>query len=521
MTTASSSDPYLFLEEVDGRALAWIAERSDRTVATLTVGDHAELTRPGVEVLDATDRIAWPVLRGRFAYNVWKDSDHPRGLWRRVPWSVMAQGAPAADHPAWETLIDVDALARAEDVNWVYAGTVVRRPVDDRALIRLRVVEPMRSRSASSIWWSVGSCRHRKASFHLPEAKCSVSWVDEDTLLLARRWIRQVRMREFGVCADGAPVAPGYRCGVGAGDFRGTTTTSPSAPDVTSTPGGCGEPLRISILLRSGSGAGGHPGGGDHGSCAGGLPGGLERTVAGAAPADGCGDRRRSIGVPWPNWFRGRRWMLIRRGCRPRRCCSRLPVDDGGGRDVRPRAGDPAIHGWRRSRLGRSRSRRLARRPAPGAGAAPTGSSTAAAPADSGAGTAPASARVQARRRPAQVQAMSPPVGPDPPTRGDLCRSRAARHVSIDVLGRHADPMPAAGSNRMTRCCRCQAVVPPSLVLLRADGSTGHWAPPDRFSTSAGGHAAHRGQRRRDRCRTVMRGPDGPRPTICSGGGLT
>ena len=187
MTSSPSTDPYLHLEEVDSpEALAWVGERSDRTVADLAVGDHAEASHArALEILDATDRIAWPVLRGRFAYTVWKDGDHPRGLWRRVPWSVLVQGAPAADHPAWETLIDVDALAREEGVNWVYAGTVVRRPEDDRALIRL-------SRGGADAVevreFDLVERRFVPASeggFLLPEAKCSVSWVDRDTLLVA------------------------------------------------------------------------------------------------------------------------------------------------------------------------------------------------------------------------------------------------------------------------------------------------------------------------------------------------
>lgn len=62
-------DPHLHLEEVDSpEALAWVTERSDRTVADLAAGDHAEASHArALTILDATDRIAWPVLRGRFA----------------------------------------------------------------------------------------------------------------------------------------------------------------------------------------------------------------------------------------------------------------------------------------------------------------------------------------------------------------------------------------------------------------------------------------------------------------------
>ena len=187
MTVSPSSDPYLHLEDVDApHALEWVRMRSDRTVADLATGEHAEASYTrALEILDATDRIAWPVLRGPHAYTLWKDGDHRRGLWRRVPWSVLAEGAPGVDHPAWETLVDVDALADEEGVNWVYSGTVVRRPADDRALLRL-------SRGGADAVeireFDLLARRFVPASedgFRLSEAKCSVSWVDRDTVLLA------------------------------------------------------------------------------------------------------------------------------------------------------------------------------------------------------------------------------------------------------------------------------------------------------------------------------------------------
>lgn len=183
----SADDPYLHLEEVDSpAALDWVTGRSDRTVAELTTDAHAGAAHArALEILDATDRIAWPVLRGRYAYTLWRDADHPRGLWRRVPWFVLERGAPGVDDPAWEDLIDVDALAAEEDVNWVYAGTVVRRPDDDRALIRL-------SRGGADAVelreFDLAARRfvpESEGGFQLAEAKCSASWVDADTLLLS------------------------------------------------------------------------------------------------------------------------------------------------------------------------------------------------------------------------------------------------------------------------------------------------------------------------------------------------
>ncbi|KAA0918809.1 prolyl oligopeptidase family protein [Dietzia sp. ANT_WB102] len=186
MTDTAIPDPHLHLEAVDSaEALGWVRERSDRTLHDLAGGDHAEMAYArALEILDATDRIAWPVLRGRYAYTLWKDGDHPRGLWRRVPWAVLADGAPGVDHPAWETLVDVGAMADEEGVNWVYSGTVVRRPADDRALLRLSrggadAVEIREYDLTTRRFIPVS-----EGGFRLPEAKCSVSWVDRDTVLL-------------------------------------------------------------------------------------------------------------------------------------------------------------------------------------------------------------------------------------------------------------------------------------------------------------------------------------------------
>lgn len=220
MTADSISDPYLHLEEVDSpEALAWVTERSDRTVAELTAGERADASHArALEILDATDRIAWPVLRGPHAYTLWRDAGHPRGLWRRLSWSVLQYGAAGVDDPAWEDLIDVDALATEEGVNWVYAGTVVRRPANDRALIRLSrggadAVE-VREFDLAARQFIPAS----EGGFRLSEAKCSVSWVDADTLLLTAPldsggsdatdsgYARLVRLWRRGTDPEHAPV---------------------------------------------------------------------------------------------------------------------------------------------------------------------------------------------------------------------------------------------------------------------------------------------------------------------------
>jgi hypothetical protein len=50
-------------------------------------------------------------------YNFWQDSDHVRGILRRT-----SLASYRTDDPAWETVLDVDALAAAEGKTWVYQG---------------------------------------------------------------------------------------------------------------------------------------------------------------------------------------------------------------------------------------------------------------------------------------------------------------------------------------------------------------------------------------------------------------
>src|SRR5947209_19659759 len=115
----SVDDPYRWLEDVAGeRALSWVRERNAETVAGLTgesrfVALQAEIR----EVLDSTDRIPYIARRGEYRYNFWRDREHPRGLWRRTTLAEYRK-----EVPDWEILLDVDALAHAEDENWEYGG---------------------------------------------------------------------------------------------------------------------------------------------------------------------------------------------------------------------------------------------------------------------------------------------------------------------------------------------------------------------------------------------------------------
>ncbi len=174
MTTPDTEDPHLWLEDVTGeRALAWVRERNAETEALLEADPRHEATRRAVlEVLDSREQIPYVTRRGGAFYNFWRDAEHPRGLWRRT---TLAEYRKA--EPAWETVLDLDALAAAEGENWVWAGAQALGPDYRRALVEL-------SRGGADACvvreFDLVDRRFVDGGFVLPEAKSSVAWDDLD-----------------------------------------------------------------------------------------------------------------------------------------------------------------------------------------------------------------------------------------------------------------------------------------------------------------------------------------------------
>src|SRR6185295_6051152 len=115
VTAADEVDPYMWLEEVEGvKALAWAKEQNRKTIAELeAVKEYKPIYERTRQILDSQDRIPTPDLTGDMVYNFWQDKDHPRGIWRRT--TLASYKTPT---PQWETVIDVDALMKAEGVPW-------------------------------------------------------------------------------------------------------------------------------------------------------------------------------------------------------------------------------------------------------------------------------------------------------------------------------------------------------------------------------------------------------------------
>ncbi|KAA9150003.1 S9 family peptidase [Amycolatopsis acidicola] len=172
----ADEDPFLWLEDVTGEAaLDWVRARNTETLDELAGGERFDRLRDEIrEVLDADDRIPYIRRRGEHFYNFWQDAAHPRGLWRRTTLEEYRK-----EQPAWEILLDVDALAEAEGENWVWQGAAVLRPHFRRALVELS-----RGGADATVVREFDVNRHEfvEDGFFLPEAKSRVSWIDEDLI---------------------------------------------------------------------------------------------------------------------------------------------------------------------------------------------------------------------------------------------------------------------------------------------------------------------------------------------------
>jgi prolyl oligopeptidase len=176
--TPPAADPFIWLEDVDGeKAMAWVKAKNAATLAELEKSPvYTPIFERSRKILDSKDKIPYPQILDYRVYNFWQDDQHQRGVWRRASLTDYVAGAPK-----WETVLDVDALAKAEDKPWAFGGSTCLEPENRFCLVSLSrggsdAVE-IREFDLETLRWVDGG-------FKLAEAKTSAGWVDRDTLLV-------------------------------------------------------------------------------------------------------------------------------------------------------------------------------------------------------------------------------------------------------------------------------------------------------------------------------------------------
>ena len=180
---AERSDPYIWMEEIQGeRALAWARAEDERSLKILQADPQfAGLHADALAIVNAKDRIPAVSFAGNDELrNFWQDADHVRGIWRRTTLESYR-----SESPAWELLLDVDALAKAEGANWVWSGVDCLAPADRLCLVSLSDA----GKDAVTVReFNTHTRVFVEGGFSLPEGKHRVAWLDADTILIATEW---------------------------------------------------------------------------------------------------------------------------------------------------------------------------------------------------------------------------------------------------------------------------------------------------------------------------------------------
>lgn len=174
-------DPYIFLEQARSpEALDWVAKENARTLAAFEADPrYQQLKAEALAIFDSNDRIPFVSFRPDGLYNFWQDKTNPKGVLRRTTLESYR-----TDTPAWEVILDIDALAKAEGKVWVYQGSSCLPPALNKCMIALSdggedatILREFDMATKSFV----------EGGFVLDaKSQGGVEWVDENTLLVSR-----------------------------------------------------------------------------------------------------------------------------------------------------------------------------------------------------------------------------------------------------------------------------------------------------------------------------------------------
>jgi prolyl oligopeptidase len=181
-SSTEPADPYIWLEEVSSpRAMEWVQSHNARTTRRLEADPrYARNYAEALAIAGAKDRIPQPRFLHDEIYNFWQDREHLRGIWRKT-----TPDDYASPQPHWTTVLDIDALNKAEGRSWVFKGAEVLEPEQTRCMIQL---SDGGEDAVIAREFDLGTARFVEGGFTLPRGKHRVAWEDKDTLLIATDW---------------------------------------------------------------------------------------------------------------------------------------------------------------------------------------------------------------------------------------------------------------------------------------------------------------------------------------------
>ena len=182
MAQAVADDPYIWLEEFSSpKAMEWVEAHNATTTQRLEADSRYQtLYQEALAIAGARDRIPAPRFLHGAIYNFWQDPEHLRGYLRKTSLTDYRNATPS-----WTTVLDIDALGKAEGRSWVYKGINCLEPDQRLCLISLSdggedAVEVRE--------FDLDTNQFVEGGFRLPKGKHRVAWEDKDHLLVATDW---------------------------------------------------------------------------------------------------------------------------------------------------------------------------------------------------------------------------------------------------------------------------------------------------------------------------------------------
>ena len=181
-TPSAPTDPYIWLEEFTSpRAMDWVNAHNAKTATALEADRrYPQLYTEALAIAEARDRIPVGSFIHGDIYNFWQDAGHVRGIWRKTS---LADYRTAS--PSWTTVLDIDALGKAEGKSWVFKGAPCARPDQKRCLVQL---SDGGEDAVTIREFDPGTGKFVEGGFTLPKSKARVAWEDENTLLISNAW---------------------------------------------------------------------------------------------------------------------------------------------------------------------------------------------------------------------------------------------------------------------------------------------------------------------------------------------
>lgn len=167
-------------EDANKKTIEFLANHNKQTLETLGSNPlFNELKSKAYEVLTSDDRLIYGSIRGDYFYNFWKDKENPRGLLRRTKFSAYKRG-----NPKWETVLNIDELAKTDGKAWAYKG-MTRHAGTNKAMVML---SDGGKDAGDYFEFDLTTNTFVEDGFHIPENLTYITWYDQDSLLVGTKF---------------------------------------------------------------------------------------------------------------------------------------------------------------------------------------------------------------------------------------------------------------------------------------------------------------------------------------------